>query len=86
MSYMHLEDKTPRARKPYGCYLCGRTIPVGERYVYRTGVDAGTLTVTRMHAACEALTEDWGEDDWTSHDVEEFRRKELGESPATGGK
>jgi hypothetical protein len=73
MSWTHLSDTRPRARKPYRCYLCARTIPAGDVHVCRTGRDEDGVSTARMHVACEARTRDWGEDEWECHDPAEFR-------------
>ena len=64
MSWQHLRDETPAARKPHRCFLCGAEIRVGERHVKRAGISDGGLDTFRMHAACEAETKDWDETDW----------------------
>jgi hypothetical protein len=73
VSWNHLEDTHPVARKAHRCYLCGREIAVGERHVRRTGVGEDGLWTGRMHEECEALTVGWTEDDWECHDPAEFR-------------
>jgi hypothetical protein len=75
MSWTHIEDTTPTARKPYKCYLCGLPIAKGEKHVKRYGIIEGEGRVsTRMHIACEALTRHWEDVDWeVAHDPAEFR-------------
>lgn len=81
MSYTHLGDTRPKARKQYRCYLCHRPIDVGERHVYRKSTDDGEFVAARMHERCESLTHDWDIDEWESHDPAEFRRWILREEP-----
>lgn len=84
MSWTHLEDSTPVARKPHRCYLCNLRIEKGERHTKRTGVNDDGLDSVRMHTACVAITADWDEDAWESIDPSEFRR-ELAEASAGKG-
>lgn len=79
MSWVHLEDTRPVARKAYECYLCERPIAEGERHVKRAGVDEDGRGSFRMHAACEAKTREWDEHSWMCHDAGEFRHYELEE-------
>ena len=72
MSWKHLEDTTPKARKKYRCHLCGLSIDAGDKYIKRTGVD-GEFIMTRMHIKCEKLTDNWNENDWENFDEAEFR-------------
>lgn len=75
MSWMHVEDTKPKARKRHVCLLCGFGIEVGEVYVRRFGFgDEGPCSF-EMHVRCERLTAEWRwEDaDWEDHDVGEFR-------------
>lgn len=88
MSWTHLSDREPMARMPHKCYLCGRTIPAGERHVLRVGSDDGRLVSGRMHSACEKLTHSWDEYDWYTHDRGEFLDmldKLAQAAPAEGG-
>lgn len=84
MSWIHLEDSTPVARKPHRCYLCGLGIEQGERHVKRAGIgDDGPHSV-RMHSACVEVTGGWDEDAWDCIDPSEFRI-ELAEFVAAKG-
>lgn len=83
--WTHLEDTTPRARKPYQCYLCCGPIAIGEQHVKRAGIWEGEPISQRMHTACEKLTHKWDEGDWESfspgdsgfrEELEEAKRKE----------
>jgi hypothetical protein len=78
VSWTYLGETTPTAAKPHRCYLCGLTIPKGERHIYRRGADGGEFYADRMHFACHAKTEGWSQDEWEGHDASEFRRYELG--------
>lgn len=64
MSYRHLRDTTPKARKPHKCYLCGDTIATGRTHVHRVSVNEGRLDSIRMHTRCEAGTADWDSMNW----------------------
>lgn len=64
VSWTHLEDKRPKARKPHRCYLCGLPIRVGTTHLARSGVGDGGFSTVRMHESCNALTADWDELDW----------------------
>lgn len=65
MSWVHVEDKLVVARKPHRCYLCGKAIEKGEKYLRRTGILEGEKFATaKMHPPCEEQTEDWDEGDW----------------------
>ena len=64
MSWRHLSDEHPVARKPHHCFLCGETIEVGEKHVRRTSVDGRELCSLRMHLECEKESQDWDETDW----------------------
>lgn len=78
MTWRHLKDETPRARRRYICGLCGLRIRKGARHVLRHGIDRGEgYTAFRMHAVCESLSRKWDADDWECHDDYEFRRWEL---------
>jgi hypothetical protein len=75
MSWIHIEDTTPKARKDYRCLLCERLIPKGIIHVARFGVgDEGKVKV-RMHTACELMTRKWGVEEWENQDPYEFRKE-----------
>ena len=75
MSWTHIEDTKPKARKRYWCELCERWIEKGEIHVKRFGIgDDGRLSA-RMHITCEKLTRGWGIDEWENQDPSEFRRE-----------
>jgi hypothetical protein len=80
MTWTHLADSTPKARKPYRCYLCGLAINMGDVHVKRTGVQDGSLNVARMHARCEAVTHKWTIDEWENHEPSGFREYDLKEA------
>lgn len=84
MSWVHLEDKVVRARKPHRCYLCGEPIEKGEKYLRRSGVEEGEgFASVKMHPACEEHTKDWDEHDWECHDVCGFQQLLSEECPST---
>lgn len=86
MSWTHLNDSTPVARKPHQCYLCEHEIPVGEKHLCRTGIDGEVRrpVTFRMHLGCHELTKGWDEDDWECFDPSDFREL-LAESKAKEG-
>lgn len=77
MSWCHIEDTTPRARKRHRCHLCDGGIEPGEVHVKRYGIGDDGPVSTRMHVRCEALTRDWDEGDWESCDSATFRDEVL---------
>lgn len=64
MSWTHLRDERPKARKAYRCFLCGEPIPVGEVHVSRAGVRDDGLETFRMHIECKAESDNWDPFDW----------------------
>lgn len=73
MSWTHLSDTQPKARKRHWCCLCEHAIDIGTVHVARRGIgDDGPLTM-RMHTACESVAHDWSQLDWECHDASEFR-------------
>ena len=64
MSWQHLRDTTPKGRKDYRCFLCGRAIPKGEQHVQRVSIGDGGLDTIRMHVKCEAISQSWDQADW----------------------
>lgn len=48
-----ITDEIRRARTPHACFLCTYEICKGERYNYRTCVDADGWNTTHAHRACE---------------------------------
>jgi hypothetical protein len=82
MSWRHISDETPTARKPHECFLCGLPIAKGERHVKRRGSNDGVPITFRMHARCNEVAAAWDEDDWLIMSGEHgaFRRDCLGES------
>lgn len=81
MSWTHLRDTTPKARKTKVCYLCERHIEKGEIHVVRTGTDDGTIIDTPTHTKCSAIADEAYVDEWQweSHDAFEFREEYLTE-------
>lgn len=75
MSWHHLEDTRPKARKDYACYLCGRPILKGTEHIKRSGISERCYVTSRMHLACESVTRHqlWDDMDWERHDANEFR-------------
>ncbi len=79
MSWTHLSDTMPKARKEHRCILCERIIPKGTVHVARRGIGDNGPCTTRMHTACELITRDWDWYEWENQDPFEFRR-ELSEA------
>lgn len=77
MSWTHLRDSRPKARKEYRCDLCGLRIRKGARHVRRDGVFDREFVSSRMHAVCESHTRDWDLDDWECRDEADFRYHSL---------
>lgn len=75
MSWKHIRDATPVARREHQCYLCEQPIPAGEQHVRRVGRNDGGFDSFRMHAYCDVLSRDWDEYQWESPDSAEFRRQ-----------
>lgn len=73
MSWTHLSDTKPRAKKRHMCCLCERGIEPGAVHIARRGISDGQAITTRMHIACEALTKSWDEGDWECSDPSTFR-------------
>lgn len=86
MSWIHLEDSTPVARKPYRCYLCDLRIEAGERHVKRAGINDDGLCSVRMHAECCAMASTWDEDAWECIDASEVRLELAEYRAAQAGK
>lgn len=76
MSWLHLSDTRPKARKDHRCELCGLTIAKGTVHVARRGIgDDGPCTF-RMHDDCEKISRSWSYDDWEcGWDESEVRRQ-----------
>jgi hypothetical protein len=66
MSWTHIEDSTPKAKKEYQCFLCGEVIKIGERHVRRFGYYDGDSLSSRMHVECEEESREWDQQDWES--------------------
>lgn len=77
MSWTHLGDTYPKARKEHRCYLCGLRIRKGARHVRRDGIADGEFVACRMHAVCESHTKAWDETDWECFDESDFRFNDL---------
>lgn len=70
MSWTHLRDTEPVARKRFHCFVCSEPIEIGEKCLARTGIgDWGPCTF-RMHLECVEQTLDWHETDWECHDAD----------------
>ena len=74
MSWTHLKDTEPVARKPYRCRLCNEEISVGEKHIARTGIWEGSPVTFRMHPECEKETDYWDDDDWECCEQGEMER------------
>lgn len=78
MSWRHLRDVTPKARKDKVCYLCRFNIKKGEIHTVRTGMDNQFIASNSMHTKCCSIADksfdDW---QWENHDPFEFREEYL---------
>jgi len=52
VSWIHLSDSNPKARKNYRCRVCYETIQVGETHVARRGIGDDGPDTCRMHSEC----------------------------------
>jgi len=78
MSFYHIRDDHPKARKTYRCDLCGLKIEKGERHTKRTGNSDGDIFSFRMHTVCDDYTDKyWRYDDWECEPCESEFLKEL---------
>lgn len=77
MSWHHLSDTLPRARKDYRCYLCELPIVKGQIHVFRSGITDDGPNSFRMHCECRDLSSEWLISDWESHDPAAFREDDL---------
>jgi len=77
MAWTWFNDTKPKARKKYGCDLCGRKIQIGEKHIARRGADNGEAFTNRMHLDCEDVTRknSWDESDWECCDINEFLKE-----------
>lgn len=66
MSWTHLSDKEPKARKRYRCQGCWEFIEIGEKHLHRTGVMDGTMVSARWHPECEEYAFSDGNDEYES--------------------
>ncbi len=78
MSWTHLRDTNPKAKKEHKCFLCGEKILVGEKYISRSGIDDVGLTSFAMHVECEDGTKDWTPWDWECTSEGEADRPKKG--------
>lgn len=75
MSWTHISDTTPKARKVHWCELCALRIEIGQTYVKRCGLADGDFVCSLMHVECEAATKQWDETDWMYRcSPDEFRQ------------
>lgn len=80
MTWTHIKERRPIARKQHVCELCGREIFPGRRYVVRFGYGDGRPVRFMMHEHCEYQTRGWDLMDWEVCDTySEFQMYELGE-------
>ena len=76
MSWTHLGDTKPKARKRYHCDLCNLPIDVGTVHIARRGINDDVPITMRMHLRCEEITrlKKWDDAYWESNDASEFRK------------
>ena len=69
-----ISDTRPVAKKAHRCHLCGKPIPVGERYNKRVGTNDGDFWAINMHCFCsEVAHKEYDMDSWMNHEQSEFR-------------
>jgi len=72
MSTQFSKDRTVTARAIASCVYCKTSIPIGERYGKRVGVDEGGFWTMKFHPECDAYaTANWKPGDWSDCDWEE---------------
>lgn len=70
MGNFYNDHEHRRARKEHRCTYCGEMIPVGEVYVYQTGVYEESWYTSKMHDECfDAMTET-GEEEYMPYSNE----------------
>lgn len=67
MSWTHVEDTTPKARKDYRCLICDEIIPIGEKHTKRMGFTEDGPDSFRMHLECDEMASSWSSDEWECH-------------------
>lgn len=65
MSWTHVRDTFPTARKTYRCAVCWEAIPVGEQHRARFGYGDNGPKTSRMHEDCCQYADD-APDFWES--------------------
>ena len=75
MSWTHIENTEPKARKRHWCDLCEHWIEKVEIHVKRYGMGEDGRCSFRMHIECEKLTRGWDQDLWETRDSSEFRKQ-----------
>ena len=73
MTWIHLSDTFPIARKRYLCCLCERFITIGEKHTARRGIDDEGPATVRMHTDFELATKHWSPMEWETFDPLDFR-------------
>jgi hypothetical protein len=66
VSWTHLRDTFPKARKRYRCVGCWELIEVGEKHLFRTGVMDGAMVSVRWHPECEEYAFSDGNEEYDS--------------------
>jgi hypothetical protein len=59
MSWPHLSDTTPKARKQYRCDICNEVIEVGEMHVARRGIRWNGSATVRAIAHVKRFGMNW---------------------------
>lgn len=78
MSYTHLGDTKPKARKTHQCRVCGDLIERGEVYIARRGIGYDGPETVRFHTECEAYSaKHWDDCDWEILGPGEVTREEV---------
>lgn len=77
---MFYSETNPRGQKEYSCYLCVRSIHVGEEHAKICGTTDGDFWSMRTHLKCREKTQGWGQEEWEYHEYIEFRKYCLNET------
>lgn len=76
MSYTHVNDSSPIARKRHVCMGCGESIAPGEKYLRRFGFGEYGPQTDTWHFECEQFAFGDGDSIWESSPGA-FSRKEA---------
>jgi len=73
VSYVLLDQRQSKARKPHRCTWCGQTIEPGEVYHFASGICDGDFQRDKMHLVCrQAMDRDMQTCDWFDYEFIPF--------------